>query len=201
MKKALLSGVAGLLVSSSAVLAGGFDFEFTATGGAITDNNITLFPILLDDPNAPGKSVPFIQTMQLELTGLSHTFPDDLDIYLIDPSLNSIKVMTDRGGGQDVTDITLIFDDAFAAIPSDAGPLVAGDYRSEGLAAGVDNGFAEFTGQSGGTMNWLLLIIDDAVGDLGSLDSFTLRGTVPEPATLGLLALGAVATFARRRNG
>lgn len=201
MKKALLLGVAGLLISSSAVFAGGFDFEFTATGGAIADNNITLFPILLDDPNAPGKSVPFIQTMQLELTGLSHTFPDDLDIYLINPSLNSIKVMTDRGGGQDVTDLTLIFDNAFASLPADNGPLVSGNYRPEGLAAAIDDGFAEFTGQSGGTTNWLLLIIDDAVGDLGSLDSFTLRGTVPEPATLGLLALGAVATFVRRRNG
>lgn len=193
------------LAMGSGAFAGGFDWEFTSNnngqGWTIVDNNITIAPIVLDDPNAPGKSVPFIASMELELNGLSHTFPADLDIYLIDPMLNSIKIMTDRGGSTAITNFNLIFRDGGAALP--VGALVNNSiYRTEGASAMPpdDMGFAEFIGQSGGSApaQWLLLIIDDAVGDSGSLSSFTLRGTVPEPATLSLLALGAIAALRRK---
>lgn len=197
MKRSSLLG----LFASLALASGAFAqaFSFTANGGTLADNNINLFPILLDDPGSPGKSVPFIQSLELELTGLSHTFPDDLDIYLIDPLLNSIKVMTDKGGTFDLVNANLIFNNAAAGLPPDNAQINNGTYRPEGLAAGIDQGFNEFVGLSGGTSNWLLLIIDDSAADTGSLTSFTLRGTVPEPATLSLLALGAIAAIRRRR--
>lgn len=203
-RSSVFSCLLSLAVGSGA-FAGGFDWSFTSNnngaGWTIVDNNITIAPILLDDPNAPGKSLPNIASMELELTGLSHTFPADLDIYLIDPMLHSIKIMTDRGGGTDLVDFTLIFNDGGVALPSGSNPLVNNTtYVTEGASAvpPVDGGFSDFVGQSGGTANWLLLIIDDAVNDGGSLDSFTLRGTVPEPATLSLLALGAIAALRRK---
>lgn len=201
MRKSFALSLVGLLASAGGAFAGDFDFEFTAAGGTINDNTINLFPILLDDENLPGKSIPSIPAggMQLELNGLAHTFPDDLDIFLIDPRLNFAKIMSDRGGGTDVTGIDLIFQDSFVGIPTDGGPLVDGSFRPQGLFEGSDLGLGEFTGLSGGTDQWVLLVIDDTPMDSGSLGSFTIR-VVPEPATMGLLAVGAVATLIRRKR-
>lgn len=201
-RSSVLACLLSLALGSGAFAGDTFDWTFTANGGTIADNDISLFPILLDDPGAPGKSVPNIATMELVLTDLRHSFPADLDIYLIDPMLQSIKIMTDRGAGLDIGPpgaiVNLTFeDDAAGPLPS-AAQIVSGSYRPDGLVTAQDGGFAEFTGQSGGTANWLLLIIDDAEGDAGSLGSFTLRGTVPEPATLSLLAIGALAALRRK---
>jgi hypothetical protein len=46
---------------------------------------------------------------------------------------------------------------------------------------------------AGGTDAWILLMIDDAPGDAGSFEDFTLRGVFPEPATLLLLGFGLLA--------
>ena len=40
-----------------------------------------------------------ITDVRLRLTGLSHTFPDDVDILLSSPSGETLRVMSDNGGG------------------------------------------------------------------------------------------------------
>jgi hypothetical protein len=47
---------------------------------------------------------------------------------------------------------------------------------------------------------WILAVIDDAGGDVGSLGAWRIAGTVvPEPVTLSLLAIGALTMLRRRR--
>ncbi len=175
-----------------------FDFSFTAPGGAIpeidpppSDNEgISVFSLTMNDPRMAN-----ILSIELELTGLSHTQPDDLDIYLIDPFGETLEVMTDRGDAATIVDVTLIFNDGALSLPPVNSLITSGTYLTEG-----PGGMSNFVKQSGGTDAWLLLVIDDSATDSGSLESWTLRGTaVPEPVTLSLLALGALTLLRRRR--
>jgi hypothetical protein len=176
--------------------AGPYDFSFTANfpgaAGEIPDEGIKLFPLVITP------KVEFIQSMEAVIGGIDHEFPEDLDLYLVAPFDGVfIELMTDRGGVAPVTDVTLTFSDLAGSLPG--APLATGTYRPEGLADGTDLGFGRFVGGSSGNGAWLLLAIDDAAADSGRIDSFTLRGTIPEPSVLGLLVLGA-ATALRRKS-
>jgi len=190
----------GLTVVSTAAAEspGPFDFSFTAPGGTIpaidlnADNEgISVFPLTMVNPR-----IPNIASLELVLTGLTHTEPADLDIYLINPfGTRTLEVMTDRGDRQTLLATELVFTDKAPGLPPENALIPPGFYLPEG-----PGGFGIFAGTSGGTDAWKLLIIDDSETDSGSLTSFTLRGTIPEPMTLSLLALGALATFRRRRR-
>lgn len=202
--KSVLSFALGLLITSFAV-AGDPQFSFTAPGGLIPSippggtEGISVFPLTMspaysDISPAPPHPMPNITSLELVMTGLTHTDAGDLDIYLIDPFGKTLEIMTDRGNGAAIN-ANLIFNDTAAGLPLENGQILSGTYRPEGVP-----GFSQYNGGSGGTDAWILLVIDDSAGDQGALQSFTLRGTyVPEPVTLSLLALGAL-TFLRRRR-
>ena len=189
MKTALVFALfVGLLVFPTAAIADGeppWDFEFTANGGEVPDAGIGVFPLFMDP--SPGSIV----YLELEINGLSHPAPMDLDVYLIDPFGTTLAVMLDRGGQTAITDVDLVFTDKAVGYPSE--PIISGTYLPEG-----PGGFFQFTNP--GTDAWILLMIDDDADTLGNggFDTYTLRG-IPEPVTLTLLALGAIATLRRRR--
>jgi len=198
----------GLVVASPVLATDGggltpFQFEFTAQGGAIpavdgfpaNNEGISVFPLTMSNPR-----ITEILSLELQLNGLTHAEPADLDIYLIDPFGETLEVMTDRGDAVGVINFDLIFNDLGAdGIPPelDGIPLLDGaHYMPEG-----SGGFGIYRKQSGGTDAWILLIIDDSAGDSGFLDSWTLRGTgVPEPMTLSLFLIGGAAMLVRRRK-
>ena len=189
---------------AGAYAVGPFDFVFTAPGGDIGDERLEAFPLFMDAGHLVTGTLPldFIASLELEITGLTHSAPMDLDIYLINPFGDLIEIMTDLGGTTGIADVDLIFRDTATGIPGT--PIVSSTdgYQPEGLFNGVgdDLGFQTYVGKSGGANAWNLLVIDDAPGDTGMFESFTLRGTVPEPMTLSLLALGALVALRRRRR-
>lgn len=204
IRKALLTSGFGLLMTA-AVQAGGPDFSYTADGGLIPQigqtqgfSNFPLFmnPASSDILPAPPSPLPAIQSIELVLTGLTHTHPEDLDIYLISPFGETVEVMTDKGDSVGVVNLNLVFNDTGAPLPGDLFGLVDNStYATEDTTGGMN----KYIGNSGGTDAWELVIIDDSAGDQGNLVSYTLRGTyVPEPASLALLGFGAFAALRRR---
>jgi subtilisin-like proprotein convertase family protein len=180
-----------------------FIFSYTAAGGVIpeldtppADNEgISTFPLFMNN------EVPNILSIELELTGLFHSDPDDLDIYLINPFGTTVEIMSDRGDQVAILGATLVFNDfTGTSVPPDEAEIVSGTYLPEGTVEGHGGGMNNFVKQSGGTDAWILMIIDDAPEDSGFLASWTLRGfAVPEPMTLSLLAMGAFAVLRRKR--
>jgi len=168
------------------------DFSFTAPGGSVPDEGIGVFPLFMMP------HVNFIASLELEINDLSHDSASDLDIYLINPFGRFIEIMTDRGGMNPINNVDLIFNDMGTTIPGT--PIASDTYKPEGLFNGTDAGLATYVSKNGGTDAWLLLVIDDAFGDTGRVGSYTLRGTVPEPMTLSLLAIGALAAVRRKRR-
>lgn len=194
--------IVGLLITP---VARGGDIPFTFmedNGGAgfiIGDNTVSVFSLEM------GSNIQEITSIELKITGLSHTFPDDLQIILIDPfatGREGIEIMIHRGDGFNIVGVDLVFSDDAHAPPPDEALITSGSYRPHGDFFETDDGMSTFVGNPGGfPSDWILVMIDGSVDDSGSFESWTLSGTyVPEPVTLSLLALGAIVALRRKRR-
>jgi|GEM_PF-3335553 len=204
----LMTAFASLAIASSAsAVTVGNTFEFTATGGTISDGGIAAYPLFMNG------TVPQISSIELEINGLTHSTPWDLDMYLVNPAGTVLEILTDQGDQNPVTGADLLFRDSGSALPLNPDDPLDGPPYSNGAVVPegevtlngsvIGNGFGDaFVGASGGTDAWILLVIDDVANQKGgSIDSYTLRGTfVPEPMSLSLLAVGALAVFRRRKR-
>ncbi|GIV98402.1 MAG: hypothetical protein KatS3mg057_3059 [Herpetosiphonaceae bacterium] len=127
--------------------------------------------------NVSGISSPVID-VEVTLTGLNHTWPDDMDILLVGPGGQRVMLMSDAGGSCDISNVTLTFDDAGSNLPDDC-TIASGTYRptdyvsgdppppisgSYGTSLSVYNGL-----NPNGT--WSLYVHDDAGNDTGSIVS------------------------------
>lgn len=135
------------------------------------------------------------------LDRLSHTFPSNLDVLLAGPQGQSVVVMSDVGGGTDVSNVTLTFGDNFFSSLTSAA-IESGVYFASNIGTGdvfpapasTNNrgtNLAVFAGTSP-TGTWSLFVVDDSTGDGGSLagwsvamvlDSGLVTEDVPPPST------------------
>lgn len=155
-----------------------------ATGtGTSAGAPASVYPSTIDVSGLPDE----IDSLTVTLNGLSHTFPDDLDMLLVGPGGQRMVLMSDAGSTGDLTGVTLAFDDAAAGLLPDSTRIVAGTYRatnygatdsfpapapagphSQPPTAGTATLASTFAGASpNGT--WALYIVDDAGVDVGSL--------------------------------
>lgn len=136
-----------------------------------------------------------VSDVDVQLTGLSHTWPDDIDILLVGPQGQNIMIMSDAGGSADLNAVNLTFDDAAAGLLPDSTQIVAGSYRPTNYEPG-DNLPAPAPATSGATTlatfngtdpngTWALYVADDTGSDLGSLNGWCLQivtgGPTPTP--------------------
>ncbi len=130
---------------------------------------------------------------------LTHSNVFDLQIFLQGPdgttlSLNAYNPNNEFFQGADYSQT--IFDDEAQTPIGQAEPPFTGRFRPD-----ASDGLEVFNGQDAyGT--WRLQIYDAYHHDTGTLESFELTLTVPEPATVVLLALGTgcAALFRPRRR-
>lgn len=122
-----------------------------------------------------------VGVLAVTLHGLSHTFPDDLDILLVGPGGQRVMLMSDAGGDErfGLTHTTLTFEDAAATAVPDRAQIVTGTYRPADYEAGENLPGPAPQGPSGAALSvfngtspngtWQLFVADDADKDAGRL--------------------------------
>jgi subtilisin-like proprotein convertase family protein len=167
--------------------------------------------IILADGAAPTPAAPYpsginvsgmsglVHKVTVQLTGLSHTFPDDLDMLLVAPGGTQALILSDVGGGTDVGGITLLLDDAAASALPDATVLSSGTFQptnqvtgdafpAPAPVAGSGSSLSAFQGIAPNGV-WNLYIVDDANNDAGTLSAWSLTLTTAVPAVAGELVI------------
>ncbi len=78
----------------------------------------------------------YVCSMTVDLHGLTHAAPDDVDVLLARLSGPQALVMSDVGGQNSVANVNLALSDAAASPLPDAGPLVSGTFQPTNVGAG-----------------------------------------------------------------
>jgi large repetitive protein len=208
----LLAAMLGAVVALGLAAAPASAATFSNTDGPITINDDA-------DPacDVPGTATPYpssievsglgtsISDVNVTVSGLSHTAPDDVGLLLVSPAGESTLLMEDSGGLIAVSDIDLTFDDAASGfLPDDndqlksgtylpsRGPTTWGCFAPESFpkdVTGTDPPAGPYTSSlevfNGTNPNgtWKLYVIDDAGGDAGSLTGWSLDISTTLPTT------------------
>src|SRR5688572_22327180 len=166
-----------------------------STGGSIT------IPGVAPANSSGGAGAPYPSTIAVSglpanaivqsviVKGVRHSFPDDIDMLLQSPTGTNVVLMSDVGGSADATGQNYTFDDAGIAM-ADAALNATGVYRPTNFGASdtypapigsITQGtptLASFTGDPNGT--WNLYINDGAGGDVGLINTWEIKFTIPD---------------------
>ena len=129
-----------------------------------------------------------VSDVNVNLNGMSHTYPDDIDMLLVSPDGQNAIFMSDAGGGNAVVGCNLTLDDEAATVLPDSTALACpGSYKPANYEPGdpfpapapAPSGSVNLSTFDGGTANgtWSLYIVDDAGGDVGTITSWSLNVT------------------------
>lgn len=157
------------------------------------------YPIVFNVSGLSGE----ITDVNFTLTGLTHHFPDDLDVLLVGPTGASVMLMSDVGGGDNINAVTYVFDQQATISLRNHGFNPSGTYlpsnpdagdRIPGVAGPYGSTLSVFDGTAANGA-WNLYLFDDQDLDVGLLNAATLSivtsgAAVPEPATWAMLLIG-----------
>jgi hypothetical protein len=77
----------------------------------------------------------YLCKVTVDINGITHTFPDDIDILLAKGAANAI-IMSDVGGGTDVVGVNLTLSDAAATSLPDSTVLTSGTFKPTNIGGG-----------------------------------------------------------------
>ena len=171
-----------------------------ASAITLPDGPAGTFPSTLNVSGVPGT----VQKVILTLHDLTHAFPDDLDILLVGPGGQTAVVMSDAGGGNALSFVTLTFDEDSPLNLPDNGRLVSQAYRTSNYEGTGDvfpspapplpygSNLNIFKGSNPNGV-WSLYIYDDVSGEGGALSGgWSLQFQALEP--IADIAVGITAT-------
>lgn len=120
-----------------------------------------------------------LSNVVVTIAGLTHTFPDDLDLLLVGPEGQNAIIMSDVGGGYAVNSIGLELDDRAINPLPDFTQLTSGEYRPMNYGTGdtfpspapAPSGQVALSTFAGTNPNgtWKLYIVDDSAQDYGNI--------------------------------
>lgn len=166
-------------------------------GSTFTNANITIpesgsatpYPSTINVSGVNGT----IAQIKVDLSGLSHTWPNDMDMFLEGPGGQKVMLMSDAGGSYDLNNVNLTFSDSASGTLPGEYQITSGTYRPTN---NEDFGSDTFptpapAGPYGITLSafnntnpngqWKLWIQDDSGGDSGSIAggwSLTIRPSI-----------------------
>ena len=125
--------------------------------------------------------VPFGGTIEdLDVfVGVTHTFNEQLEVSLSSPTGTTVDLFTQVGGDADGIDIQLD-DESSNSLPV-ASTVLLGDYQPE------SDSLSAFDGEVAGGI-WTITVVDDVLGDGGSLDYWALEFNVSNPGATEICA-------------
>ncbi|MFN0277550.1 MAG: beta strand repeat-containing protein, partial [Pyrinomonadaceae bacterium] len=151
-----------------------------ANGAAITINDnapASPYPATIAVAGVPGN----IYKVAVKLNALNHTFPDDFDVLLVGPGGQNAIIMSDVGGGTDVTSVTLTLDDDAPTSLPDSTVLTTGTFKPTNVGTGDTfpapapapaggSALSAFVGLTGASLNgtWSLYVVDAFATDAGA---------------------------------
>ncbi len=157
---------------------------FPGTAVSVLDNRAgSPYPSTVGVLNMGGT----ISKVTVRVDGLSHTYPSDIDLALVGPGGQTVMLMSDAGGGNDVNNVSLTFDSSAASLLTSSGQITSGVFRPTNIGAadafpapapgGVyGTSLTAFNGLSpNGT--WRLYVVDDEGSDAGSMTGWVLTVT------------------------
>jgi subtilisin-like proprotein convertase family protein len=130
-----------------------------------------------------------VSKVTVTLSNLSHTYPADLDVLLVGPGGQSVMLMSSAGGGEDITNAVLVFDDMGEQVIGVTGSITSGTFRPGGsrfgglpLPAPAPPGTGLPYGTTLSAVNgsnpngtWQLFVNDNAVQDFGNVGSWQVN--------------------------
>ncbi|HEK9102331.1 hypothetical protein KFD70_22905 [Bacillus pfraonensis] len=133
-----------------------------------------------------------VTQITVTLIGLTHIFPDDVDILLVGPQGQNVILMADAGGGFEVNSVILNFNDSAQTLLPDESQIVSGTFQPTNYL-GIDPILIDtFPSPAppppyGSTLSvfngidpngvWNLFVFDDFVVFEGSIIGWTLNIT------------------------
>jgi len=158
---------------------------------AINDNaSGSPYPSNITVSGLPG----VVTKVTASLVGVSHTFPDNIDVMLVSPSGENTLLMSDSGGSHAITNVGLQFDDAVPlALPDET--LISGGtfeptnydtdtdvFPAPAPALGIPVAMGVFIGANPNGV-WSLYVRDDLAPDEGTVSGgWTLTITTADPS-------------------
>ncbi|MBC8086842.1 MAG: VWA domain-containing protein [Phycisphaerae bacterium] len=162
------------------------------TNGRWSNTNLLVIPLQGVASTYPSKILvqcapKAISHLNVTLHGLTHSFPDDVDIMLVSPTGISIKLLSDCGGFSPnaISNVDLTFSTSATAFLSDNARIRTGTYRPSDYPNDIDP-FQSPAPATANTTNlftlydtnpngyWSLFVVDDHGVNDGSLKGWTL---------------------------
>jgi subtilisin-like proprotein convertase family protein len=216
-KVALLLLAAGLAAVAALGLASAASAATFSNNEGITINDGSQFCSNFGAATAAGTATPYpsviavsglgpsVTDVNVSVSGLSHTWPDDVGLLLVSPTGQSVILMTDSGGDLDhpASGIDLAFDDAASRSAPDNTKLKSRTYLpSRGTTTATppadctapasfpldapqvpySTSLSEFTGTNPNG-DWKLYVIDDSAVHTGFITGWSLNISTTLPAT------------------
>ncbi len=180
----------------------------TCNASAITINdNTTATPY--PSPIFVSGETGVISNLTVTVTGISHTFPDDIQMLLVGPGGQKVVIMAGASDGTSITNVNLTFDDAATNNLPATGAIASGTYKPTahaGLlnfaapapAASTASPFAYTLAAFRNTNpngTWNLFVRDVFTGDFGTISGGWCVNitTATSAATCMTLNAGAIA--------
>lgn len=183
-----------------------FDFQLAESSTVTSGSPITIpavgsaavYPATANISGLQGR----VAKVTVQINGITHGFPDDLDILLVAPNGKGVILMSDAGAGIDLVGVNLTFADSATLSLPDTAKINSGQYKPTNHGGG--DTFAGAPSGPYGTQlesfigivpngDWQLYIVDDGAGDGGNITSWSLsiETTIPADPVAELAVSGS----------